>query len=196
MAISDLLGRRARAGDGWATAPTVRSFFRALDRFGPEIALVRRAARLAGGVLTADAAAALFLASAGDGRLEDVLEGVAPATPAGVAAVIELLRPSLEKIDGSLMGDPEAPPGESDVIDSGTTLVFVAAERAKCQPHEVMDWPLGVFVDYVIAYSRPAGGDKPTSGRAAEVFRGIVPTMESAPLVDGPTPPPPDDPVN
>jgi hypothetical protein len=194
VAITDLLGERVKVRDGWVTTPTVRAFFRALKVFGAEIALVRRAARLTDGALTADAAASLFLASIGDGRLELVVDGIAPANAEGVAAVIEFLRPSLAKLDGQLLGDPEAELSEPDVIDSGTLLIFAAAERAKCQPHAVMDWPLGVFVDYVIANSRSGDAERPTSGRAAEVLRGFVPAEVAAPIVDGPTPVPIDEP--
>lgn len=161
MPLSDLTGRRERTASGVeVSAPTVRSFYRALEVFGAEIALVRQAARSIEGPISADVAIAPFLITPDDGRLAYVLEGLAqPFVSGGVEQIARcaasFLVPIAAQID-ALLGDPEATGDDSDEdVSPGVLLVFGVAERWRCTPMEVMDAPLGVFLDAVAAYSRP-----------------------------------------
>ena len=164
------------------SVPTVRTFFRALENFGGEIAAVRSASRKIEGRLTVDQAASPFVASVEDGRLAYVLEGLVDHDLVGAAyAVAEMIKPIASRID-DLLGDPdvEVREDESDV-DTGTLLVLGCAERLHIDPMVIMDWPLGFFLDVTVAFSRPAKNK--TSGPSMDAF---IPTPDmSKPIVGG-----------
>lgn len=160
MPLRDLLGKRVRTASGTEVgAPTVRAFFRALEVFGGEIAAVRLASKQLGGKLTADQAAAPFLVGLEDGRLRYVLEGLFSGddlTGAGYAVAAQVA-PMAWRID-QILGDPDAEVLEDDDVDGGVLYILGIAERLHIDPMAVMDWPLGLFLDAQLAFSRPSGG--------------------------------------
>lgn len=178
MPLADLLGKRVRTGAGvYVAAPTVRTLFRALEVFGAEIGVVREAARKMPGGIPVDLALAPFLISPEDGRLRYVLDGLwAPGFDAPMVdiakAAAQLVAPLAGRLDG-LLGVPgeEGEPG--DDVDSAVLLILGCAERFHIDPMAVMDWPMGLFLDAVRAFSRP---DRQESN-AQEFVGSVLPTL-------------------
>lgn len=155
MPVSDLLGKRLRTASGAeVAAPTVRSFFRALEVFGAEIGIVREACRKVPGGIAPDIALAPFLVTPQDGRLAYVTDGP-PLDLAGAArSWVPFILPLAGRID-ALLGEPGGAGGDDSDVDSATLLILGCAERFHIDPMAVMDWPLGLFLDVVQAFSRP-----------------------------------------
>jgi hypothetical protein len=193
--FSDLLGKRARTASGVeVSAPTVRSFFRALEVFGGEVGAVRAAARKIDGRLSIDQAAAVFLLDEDTKRLAYVLEGLAPeayylhaARVHEVARVVaEMVAPLASRID-RFLGDPDAAIEDEDDIDVDGAILYVlgTAERLHIDPMVILDWPLGVFLDVTWAFSRPAKKDDPL-----RAIRKYAEDRPQVPIVGGATPAP------
>ncbi len=180
MPVADLLGKRVRTVSGVeVAAPTVRAFFRALEVFGGEIGAVRAAARQIEGKLSVELAIAPFLMDPNDGRLAYVLEGL--VTPAfyteQVALVVgSLMQPLARRID-DMLGPPEVEPGEEGDVEAGVLYVLGVSERLKINPMEIMDWPLGLFLDATQAFSRPSGEPMPQTHTGPPPG---IPTLEQA----------------
>jgi hypothetical protein len=195
MPISDLLGKRARTASGVeVSAPTVRSFFRALDVFGAEIAAMRSTAHKIEDIswtMPVAEAIAPFVKNTRDGRLEYVLDGLAtPAgmDPLGVAlAVAERIAPFARRID-RLLSDPDAAfvPADDDEVDQSVLSIIRIAEQYKIDPMTIFDWPLALYVDVWQALSRPAR-DGTGDGRGGEVLSGMIATDVNPPIVGGAT---------
>lgn len=155
MPLSDLLGKKTRTVSGVDVgAPTVRQFFRALEVFGTEIGIIREAARQIPGGLLLEVAVAPFLVSPDDGRLKYVLDRPGWENADAVHAVALFVAPLAARIDG-LLGVPGEGGEDTEDIESGVLLVLGCAERFHIDPMVVMDWPLGLFLDVVNAFSRP-----------------------------------------
>lgn len=179
MPISDLLGRRARTGSGVeVSAPTVRTFFRALEVYGVEIGLVREASRSVPGGIGVDVAVSLFVATPEDGRLEYVI-GTSDTAAARLFA--EMVVPLAARID-ALLSPPDAEIVEDDVIDGPTALILGFAERFKIDPMAVLDWPLGLFLDARLALTRPPKRD----AQMDAIKSMVADTPERTPIIGGP----------
>ncbi len=142
-------------------APTTRAFFRALKVFSAEIGALRLAARQVDGPLSEDLAIVPFLIGSDDNRLEYVLEDYTAATDRSemVRSVAAYVAPLASRID-ALLSPPEGAEwdgGEAstDDVDPGVLLIFGCAERFHIDPQAVLDWPLGMFLDCIAAFSRP-----------------------------------------
>jgi len=157
---ADLLGKKIKTVSGAeVSAPTVRSFFRALEVFGAEIGIVRSAISQVPGGISPDIAVAPFLVSPEDGRLSYVIEGLCLPGADYVEVVNALatsLLPLLGRIDAMLgESEPQEQSYEQEDVDAAVLLVFGCAERFHISPSEVMGWPLGMFLDCIQAFSRP-----------------------------------------
>ena len=178
MPVSDLLGKRARTASGAeVAAPTVRSFFRALEVFGAEIGIVREASRKVPGGLSPDIAIAPFLTAPSDGRLAYVLDGPPFDMEGAARSWVPFILPLAGRID-ALLGEPGEAGGDDSDVDSATLLILGCAERFHIDPMAVMDWPLGLFLDVVQAFSRPP---KAQGSEQGEIVGGMGP---SGPSVD------------
>lgn len=191
MPLTDLLGKRARTASGVEVAtPTVRSFFRALEVFGAEIGIVRSAAREAPNGLSLDIALSPFIIDLKDGRLEYVLEGLAPFGEQGpgpiAVAAATMVAPLAPRID-ALLGVPGSESSDEDTedVESGVLLVLGCAERFHIDPMAVMDWPLGLFLDSIKAFSRPAPAQD--DKEAPEMVGSMFPAQEFPEVIGGPT---------
>jgi len=192
--VADLLGKRERTDSGVEVqAPTVRSFFRALEVFGTEIAIVRQAAAALPEGIAPEIAVAPFLVSPEDGRLAYVLEGLVADSDyldaAIVPTIVRFVKPLAARIN-ALLGpaDAESMPQDDDV-DPGVLLVLGCAERYKIDPMIVMHWPLGLFLDVIHANSRPPK-DANVTGRevTGEMFDSMMPkSTDVPPVIDGAT---------
>jgi len=188
MPLADLLGKRERTASGAeVSAPTVRTFFRALEVFGTEIGIVREASRSVADGLPLDIALAPFLVNPEDGRLAYVLEGL--WKPEDGAALVEVAKaaarfvePVAGRVDG-MLGVPGGEVEETEDVEAGVLLVFGCAERFKIDPLAVMDWPLGMFLDAIQAFSRPPREVSPATD---EMIGSIFPTITASEAGEAP----------
>ena len=194
MPMADLLWTKPRkVGGVLVVPPTVRSFFRALEVFGAEIGAVREARSKIEGEIGLDVALAPFLVPTARERLLYVLEDVIPGwtepseddLKEAARATVAILGGNLARID-ALLGEPSveivAEPGAGDDV----MYVLGCADRYHLDPRVVMDWPVGLFLDVVDAFSAPPV--TPEERSAGEEFIGsILPTVtpEDAGLTDG-----------
>jgi hypothetical protein len=151
--------------------------------FGAEIGAVREARSQVDGVMGVDVALAPFLVPSAAERLRYVLEDVLadwtePTEAdlhAAARATVEVLGANLARID-ALLGGPTteivAEPGAGDDV----MYVLGCADRYHLDPRVVLDWPVGLFLDVVDAFSGPP--EKPQDRTASEAFIGsILPTI-------------------
>jgi hypothetical protein len=173
------------------SAPTVRSFFRALEVFGGEIGAVRVAALKIDGHLTVDRAVVPFLTDDDTQRLSYVLERLVPHDTYAMHAsrlhevarvVAQMVAPLASRID-RFLGDPEADHDEDEDVDGAMLYVLGTAERLHIDPMVILDWPLGVFLDVTWAFSRPAKRDDPL-----RAIRRYAEDRPQVPIVGGATP--------
>jgi hypothetical protein len=139
--------------------------------FGAEIGIVREACRKVPGGIAPDIALSPFLVSPLDGRLAYVLDGVTFDLAGAARAIAPVVARLAGRID-ALLGYPGAEADQDGDVDPAVLLVLGCAERFKIDPMAVMDWPLGLFLDVVQAFSRSpmAGGstqDEITGGIGA-----------------------------
>lgn len=184
--MADLLWTKPRMVGGVLVAPpTVRSLFRAFEVFGAEIGAVREARSKIGDSLSVDVAVSPFLVPDARDRLlyvlEDSLCGAGDvsddALHATTRSVVGVLGPNLPRIE-ALLGDPTleivAEPGAGDDV----LYILGCADKYHIDPRTVMDWPLGLFLDVVDAFSAPP--QRPQDAAASEAFIGsILPTITS-----------------
>jgi len=191
--MSDLLWTKPRKVGGVLMAPpTVRSFFRALEVFGAEIGAVREVRTKIEGEISVDVALAPFLVPTASDRLRYVLEDVLAEWTepteadlhAAARATVDVLGSNLGRIN-ALLGEPSveiiAEPGAGDDV----MYVLGCADRYHLDPRVVMDWPVGLFLDVVDAFSAPA--EREQDRDAGEAFIGsILPTLkadDAAPVI-------------
>jgi hypothetical protein len=189
--MADLLWTKPREVGGVLLAPpTVRSFFRALEVFGAEIGAVREARSKVEGALSLDVALSPFLVPAAQERLRYVLEDVITTWTepseadlhAAARGAVEILGSNLARIE-ALLGEPAAEIIPQEGAGDDVLYILGCADKYHIDPRTVMDWPVGLFLDVVDAFTRhPAEDDEaPITDeyrRAGEAFIGsIMPTL-------------------
>jgi hypothetical protein len=182
--MADLLWTKPREVGGVRLAPpTVRSFFRALEVFGAEIGAVREARSKIAGEISPDVALAPFLVTTAHERLRYVLEDVLADwtepteadLQAAARATVAILGGNLARID-ALLGGATVEIEPSQGAGDDVLYVLGCADRFHLDPRVVMDWPVGLFLDVVEAFSSPPGS--PEDRAAGEAFIGsILPTL-------------------
>jgi len=181
MAMSDLLWTKPRVVGGalLKSPPTVRSFFRALEVFGAEIGALREARARLEEPISSDAALSLFLSSIGDGRLDYVLEdmlqewtgvGFRPEEELtkSLSAVVTVLGKNLSRVD-KLLGDPTVEITEETIDGDDILYILMCSDRFKCDPRDVLDWPLGLLLDVIEVGVRSAEGRRESNQRVNSV---------------------------
>jgi len=203
--MSDLLWTKPRVVGGvLLRPPTVRSFFRALEKFGPEIGAIRQARAQLTTPLSFDVGLSPFIAAVGESRVDYVLEDVLPPwqgegyrpssdLPAAIRALAEVLGKDLLRLD-ELLGDPGVDITEETAAGDDVLYVLGCAERFKIDPRAVLDWPLGLFLDVIQVGVRSAEAREALESKPyipTETFLGsmMIPTIQADPVGDPDTAP-------